>query len=233
VVEFFDRFPVFYSSSDVGAYPNRLNNRHRAIIGPIRHELTGADVLDIGSHDGRWGFAALEAGACHVTGIEPRSVHIHSAADVFAGLNVNPNRFEFHKSAVMDWLGEGLEFDFVFCLGVLYHTDQGIELLRRCCKWAKHGVVIDSRVIRAPRPVMRYELERSGDPGNGYGPGPEVMVGIPSIPLIDLTLRQCGFQIAQFHEWHADDLVDPGNWEDLDDYKNGTRISLVARPIAP
>ena len=35
--------------------------------------LRGPRVLDLGCHDGRWSFAAIEAGACHVIGSEARA----------------------------------------------------------------------------------------------------------------------------------------------------------------
>ena len=71
MTRFFDHYPAFYTSP-VSANPNRLHQRYRAIIESNRDALTGAKVLDVGAHDGRWAFAALHAGAKHVTMIEPR-----------------------------------------------------------------------------------------------------------------------------------------------------------------
>ena len=68
----FDEFPRFYETSETFAYPNRLNLRHEAIFGENKEVFEGQRVLDIASHDGRWSFAALKAGATSVVGIEGR-----------------------------------------------------------------------------------------------------------------------------------------------------------------
>lgn len=67
---FFDDHPEFLETSSTAAGKDRLNLRHVAIIEEHCKILSGSRVLDIASHDGRWSFAALQAGATHVTGIE-------------------------------------------------------------------------------------------------------------------------------------------------------------------
>jgi 2-polyprenyl-3-methyl-5-hydroxy-6-metoxy-1,4-benzoquinol methylase len=76
---FFDSYPRFYSTSQTGAKPNRLNKRHRALIDSNEAIIRGKSVLDIASHDGRWSLAAYRAGACHVVGIEAREHLVKSA----------------------------------------------------------------------------------------------------------------------------------------------------------
>jgi hypothetical protein len=67
---FIDEFPQFYSTSQTGAVPNRLNQRYRACLEWNEPVIRGNRILDIASHDGRWSFAALKTGASHVVGIE-------------------------------------------------------------------------------------------------------------------------------------------------------------------
>ena len=69
---FFNVYSRFLETSQTGASLNRLNRRHEAIFGSFPEIYVGARVLDIASHDGRWSFAALKAGAAHVIGVEPR-----------------------------------------------------------------------------------------------------------------------------------------------------------------
>jgi hypothetical protein len=69
-MDFFDQCDRFYTTSHVGNWPVRLNTRYRAIIGGNEQHLRGRRVLDVASHDGRWSFAAVQAGCAHVTGIE-------------------------------------------------------------------------------------------------------------------------------------------------------------------
>jgi len=76
---FFDQYPRFYDTSETFAYPSRLNLRHEAIFGENTDIFEGRRVLDIASHDGRWSFAALQAGAASVVGIEGRPELVASA----------------------------------------------------------------------------------------------------------------------------------------------------------
>ena len=81
---FLDKFPRFYTTSHTSPDPHRLNSRYEAIIAKNADRLAGKRVLDIASHDGRWTFAALSAGAAHVTGAEPRRELIDNAESTFA-----------------------------------------------------------------------------------------------------------------------------------------------------
>ena len=59
----FARYPRFLSSSRTDVRGRRMAYRHRALIERHASILDGARVLDLASHDGRWSFAALQAGA--------------------------------------------------------------------------------------------------------------------------------------------------------------------------
>ena len=55
---FFSTHSRFFESSVVGSWPERLDARYEAIVTPNKDAFTGARVLDLASHDGRWSFAA-------------------------------------------------------------------------------------------------------------------------------------------------------------------------------
>lgn len=55
---------------------NRLNKRHQFLVEPYLSDLSGARVLDLASHDGRWSYALSAAGASEVVGIEARADQI-------------------------------------------------------------------------------------------------------------------------------------------------------------
>src|SRR5438067_448859 len=69
---FFTSYPNFLKTSEQGAHLDRLNARHVALIATNKAHIEGKRVLDLASHDGRWSFAALQAGASYVHGIEAR-----------------------------------------------------------------------------------------------------------------------------------------------------------------
>jgi len=72
MIRFFDEYSRFYQTTGPLPKPNRFQQRWRMIIDPNGDLFQGARVLDIASHDGRWSFAALKAGAEFVEGVEGR-----------------------------------------------------------------------------------------------------------------------------------------------------------------
>src|SRR4051794_3513629 len=90
---FFDRHPRFFETSRTAARPARLNLRHKAIVGVNRDAFDGARVLDLASHDGRWSFAALEAGAKEVIGVEARQDLVTHAHANLTYYGVDPARY--------------------------------------------------------------------------------------------------------------------------------------------
>jgi predicted RNA methylase len=69
-IPFFDDHPRFAQTSKTGPSLHRLNARYTGLIHHHRHLIEGATVLDLASHDGRFSFAALSAGAARVIGVE-------------------------------------------------------------------------------------------------------------------------------------------------------------------
>lgn len=221
---FFDQYPRFYSTSHTSPAPHRLNARHAAIIEANADKLAGSRVLDIASHDGRWSFAALKAGASHVVGIEPRTELVDNARQTFAEYGVDPAHFEFMQGSVFDLLGrEGVRFDVVFCLGFFYHTVRHAELLDLVERTGAKLVVIDTEVTPAvdqppvmptddPRIVYRnpYIVQLLLDPvdneqmawrdsmtRSGY-----TVVGRPSRAAIEFLANHYGFKCARF-DWRG------------------------------
>jgi hypothetical protein len=157
---FFDKFPRFYTTSHTSPYPHRLNSRYEAIIAKNADRLAGKRVLDIASHDGRWTFAALSAGAAHVTGAEPRRELIDNAESTFAEYGIDTSRYNFISGDIFDVL-HGQRFDVVLCLGFYYHTIRHAELLDRIERTAAKLVVIDTEVTPKKDELPPY---RGDDP---------------------------------------------------------------------
>ena len=67
LMNFFSDHPRFFVTSEIGTEPERLNRCHDVLIERNAELIRGRRILDIGSHDGRWSFAALKAGAKYVT----------------------------------------------------------------------------------------------------------------------------------------------------------------------
>lgn len=131
------------------ASPDRLNGRHVAIIENNRDLLRGKRVLDIASHDGRWSFAALQAGgAAHVIGVEARAELVENARMNFAHYGVEAAYHKFIQGDVFDVLSKGeLQVDVVLCLGYLYHTIRHAELFDLIERTGASHIILDTEII--------------------------------------------------------------------------------------
>lgn len=162
---FFDDFPKFYKTSQTSPFPDRLNSRHIAIMQRNAELIKNKRILDIASHDGRWSFAALQAGAAHVTGIEPRQELINNAIDTFNEYGINSSRYEFLCGDIFNHLSNQ-KFDVVFCLGFYYHTIRHAELFDLIERTGAKLVIIDTEVT----PIVDELIEvESDDPRLVYG----------------------------------------------------------------
>src|SRR6185436_700597 len=86
---------LFIQTSETANIPNRLQKRFQAIFETKPAIWAGAKVLDLGSHDGRFSYAALKMGAAHVTGIEARPHLVENCVQNMAKLQVNSTNFRF------------------------------------------------------------------------------------------------------------------------------------------
>jgi len=168
-VGFFDRYERFYSTSKTSPLPDRLNSRYDAIIARNRELLAGRRVLDIASHDGRWSFAALSAGAAHVHGIEPREELIGHACATFSSYGIDESRYSFACGDVFNLI-QGTQYDVVLCLGFYYHTIRHAELLDLIERTGAKLVIIDTEVTPyADEMVVKASDDARLVHGNPYG----------------------------------------------------------------
>jgi hypothetical protein len=234
---FFDDHPEFLETSNTATSRGRLNLRHLAIIDQHRDVLRGARVLDIASHDGRWSYAALDAGAAHVTGIEGRPELVENARSTMAAKGIDSRRYEFVAGDVHDVLTAGVgQMDVVMCLGFLYHTLRYPELFTGIRATGARYLIIDSKVIPdTDRPIV----ELISNPGHiqsmavedRYSRNGKSLVGIPSPRAIRRMLNVYGYAIVEKTDWHALIKKHPGMGA-VARYANGERITLLATDTA-
>ncbi len=104
-------------------------------------------MLDLASHDGRWTFAAIKAGAAHVLGIEARQYLIDRARKTFADYGMEQEKFEFIQGDVFDVLRRSICGDTVLCLGFLYHTLRHAELIHLISVTRATAIMIDTELV--------------------------------------------------------------------------------------
>lgn len=231
---FFDEYPRFLETSQVFAQPHRLNLRHEAIVTANRDVLEGARVLDLASHDGRWSFAALRAGASHVTGIESRQDAVDRAYDTFAHYGEDPESHRFVCGDLFDVLRtQEFDVDVVMCLGFIYHTYRHTELMHHIRRIDPKYLLVDCTVMPGQdEPTMMVKVDRPQNPGEAtldtFAHGSRTLVARPSAPALRMMLRAYDFEIEQTYDWDSLMAAHPEKGR-LRDYSRGSRVTMRCR----
>lgn len=235
---FFDRYPRFYETGQVGAFRGRPNLRYEAIFTQNRDLFDGARVLDIACHDGRWSFAALQTGAAEVVGIEARPDLVEDARGNLSHYEVAPDRYRFIHGDIFEALAnEDIgDIDVVMCLGFLYHTLRYPELLRGIRDLNPSHVIIDATVNRAPNAVVLLHEEKRPDKASNavtdrYSPEESVLVGKPSASAIECMMEAYDFEVEQYSDWAALFRDNP-DIKAGKDYRRGERVTIRFRDRA-
>lgn len=241
-MKFFDKYNRFYTTSQTSPFPHRLNGRYEAIIAKNIHLLSGSKILDIASHDGRWSFAALQAGAAYVKGIEPRQELIDNAVKTFNYYKIDCARYKFECGDVFDLLA-GESFDIVFCLGFFYHTIRHAELLDRIDRTGSKFVVVDTEVTPSsdespigntndPRLIFKnpYGIQLLSDPvsnqqmacSDSLTRNGKALVGRPSRAAMQYMSDHFGYSCIAY-DWQAHFENNSEQVSSMSDYHEGWR----------
>jgi tRNA (mo5U34)-methyltransferase len=156
--------------------------------------LAGKTVLDVGAYDGFFSFEAERRGAARVV-----------AADEFCwsrpadpmtdgrGFDIAhwalQSKVEKRRIAVEDISPESVgTFDYVFFLGVLYHSPDPLGYLRRVHSVCSRTLILETHVdgLDYERPTMVFYpgATLGDDPSNFWGPNPKCVIEM---------LREVGF----------------------------------------
>jgi hypothetical protein len=196
--------------------------------------FSGARVLDMASHDGRWSFAAIRSGAAHVLGIEGREDLIDHAEANFEAYGVERDRYRFISGDIFDVLPmEKPQVDVVLCLGFLYHTLRYNELFRQLRDMNPGHVIIDTAIAQSPLPVIRIQTEpvhrqRNAVP-DGFSYGDRALTGRPSIAGLCRMLRAYDFELERLSDWGGLLRDNPEHRRGVGVYQRGERITARCR----
>ncbi len=227
MARFFDQYSKFYETSETTPGPKRLNFRHHLIIEQNEALLKGKNVIEIASHDGRWAFAAMKAGAKSIYGIEPRQRLVDNANASFASYGIPSGDYKF---ACEDGYAEteklhqqGKKFETAMILGFLYHTARPYEIIHRMAQLGCSSIIIDTGVLRnVTEAIVRFGMEETASESNLFSPGKTVDVtGVPSLMAIHYMLRGAGYIPRVIVPTR------PTPAQECDDYRNGSRFAIV------
>jgi hypothetical protein len=228
---FFDDYELFYEST--GRHSERLGARYDCLIRDLGHLVRGRTIIDLGSHDGRWSFAAVKAGAAHVLGIEPRADLVELAKRNFAAYGVPQSSYEFVCGDALEVLtSRQPRAETVFVFGVFYHISRHVDWAMQIVKTGARAIIIDTQITPCDGPfdhVVRYFPEATNELINATEEVAEgagiAIVGHPSRGFISLLFRSTDYKLQEV-DW-TPYLDRWGRGRALGDYAEGKRSTFV------
>ena len=213
----------------------RMNRRHAHILAPFAEDLTGARVLDLAAHDGRWSYALAEH-AQEVIGVEARPDLIRRFARYPAGVlhdRVTLVCDDIYRD-LDTRLAAGETFDVVALFGIFYHVMDHYGLLARVAQLQPELILIDSEFMIDRNPMIQMVKERTDNPLNAipHVPGQEVTLkGVPSTAAMDRMAEVLGYACG----WADWDSLPFDQRDTVRDYFRDTKMrrrTCVLRPLA-
>jgi Methyltransferase domain len=232
---FFDAYPRFFETGNTGrGRGTRLNARYEILIGRHRDAIDGKTIVDIGSHDGRWAFAALEAGAKHIIGVEPNEELVANARRNFEAYGIEESRYSFSTLDALTFLRQNdVHVETVFLFGILYHVHYHIELIGAVAGTGAGTVIIDTALCpngteERHQNTLSYRIERPEKISTGkveIARG-RVLAGSPSRNFLRLVFATFDYNIREI-PW--DRYLKRWGGVGLRDYAEGARGTFLAR----
>jgi tRNA (mo5U34)-methyltransferase len=146
-------------------------------------DLTGKTVLDVGSFDGYFSFAAERFGASRVAAVDTHAWRRPGARERFEHTrDTLASRVEDLDVAVLDVSPRTVgKFDVVLFLGALNHMRDPLLALERMASVTNELLVVETLVdvtfLRAPAAAF-YPWKLLRDETNWWGPNPAAVVGM-------------------------------------------------------
>jgi len=218
-LRFFDAYPRFVETSETGPWLERLNARYYALIHENRARIAGARVLDLASHDGRFSFAALRAGAARVVGIEHDPRLVQAATEHLQHYGVPREQYEFVAGDLFECIRASEPCDVVFVFGILYHVNDHMRLLTELAELDARTMIFDTNVSTKPDAVIELRAPVAGSPPP---PGSQ-LEGWPTRAALEAMWSSFGWTY-EFYDWRAAGRSDHPT---LDDYAGGRRLTAV------
>jgi LPS sulfotransferase NodH/2-polyprenyl-3-methyl-5-hydroxy-6-metoxy-1,4-benzoquinol methylase len=182
--------PMDQATPDVRQLP-----RYEQVIGKNRELLLNACVLDLMSGNGLWSLAALEAGAAHVVGVDPRPGRVAAAERAFAGYGITERSYRFVNMDIPAALNDTdpEAFDVILCRRILERLD-GRQFFAQLRHLRPKHVILDTSITPGNGPLIRFgwreaQAEFPAEANDRY-----TVVATPNHELIVLLCDYFGFQ---------------------------------------
>jgi 2-polyprenyl-3-methyl-5-hydroxy-6-metoxy-1,4-benzoquinol methylase len=175
-----------------------------------------ATALDLACSEGYFAQRLLEWGAQRVVGIDIRAQNVRRAELVRDHFGIDPTDLSFQRSDVLELDPEILgRFDVVFLLGLIYHVEDPVGVVRLARRVTRSLCVIESQLTRQHAPVVHGQgvpdILFSADASfaavleedSAHNPAastPGVLSLIPNRAALELMVRAAGFESVQIVE---------------------------------
>lgn len=196
-----------------------------------------ARALDLACCEGWFAHRLLDWGAHEVLGVDVREQSVRRAELVRDYLGIDARRLRFQAADVLELTAAELgEFDVVLCLGLIYHVEHPMGVLRLAREITRGLCVIESQTARAETPVLfgfgsreafeatdavlalHHEADQATNPLASFG---GALSFCPNPAALRLMTTVAGF--GEIHGAKPGDGHDP-------DFHTGDRAVLFARP---
>ena len=218
-----------HEDAGVGHLPAIHQTRKHMIEPYVRTALARPDgpsrAIDLGCNEGWFSHALLEWGADSVLGVDGRELNVRRGGLIRDHLGVPAARLELRAADVFALDTEELgQFDVVLLLGLLYHVEDAMGLLRRARALTGSVCLIETQVLRpatatwvglagehvAEEAVVAMHAE--GDSATNPLASLEGNLSvIPSIAALERMCRAAGFGATELidpapgaHHWYRD-----------------------------
>lgn len=221
--------------------PNIHEARSTLIEPAVRAALAtagpGATAIDLACSEGYFAQLLLEWGASRVLGVDLRPLNVRRAELVRDHVGIGPDRLELRCADVFGLDPAALgTFDVVLLLGLVYHVENPVGLLRLARRLTASLCVVETQLTRRTEPIehgwgttpglqsaegsfaVRYEDAAEWNP---IASAPGVLSLIPNRAALELALRVAGFAEVEFLAASA-----PLN----EQYVAGDRAVVLAHP---
>jgi tRNA (mo5U34)-methyltransferase len=218
--------------------------RASMIEAPVREALAAAGAksraLDLACSEGWFAQRLLDWGAGEVLGIDVRPQSVRRAELVRDYLGLDAGRLSFIAADALALDANQLgEFDVVLCLGLIYHVENPMGVLRLARSLTGSLCVIESQTTRVETPALigfaarqafeatdavvavHYESDQDANPLASFG---GALSFCPNSSALWLMATHAGFADVR--------LAEPGPGHDPD-FHSGDRALLLARPGDP
>ncbi|HAA1523091.1 tRNA 5-methoxyuridine(34)/uridine 5-oxyacetic acid(34) synthase CmoB [Campylobacter sp. BCW_6876] len=155
------------------------------ILKPFMNEISQKCVADIGCNNGYYMFKMLEFDPAKLIGFDP-SIKYRLQFELINTLAKTPIKYEL--LGVEDLPSYDFKFDVIFCLGVIYHRNDPIKMLKDLkAGLNKNGVVfLDTMYIEDEREIALV-------PNKTYSKIPNIYF-VPSISALKNWCERAGFK---------------------------------------